>query len=142
MPVSVKQRERGTNVRPESFDTLVIESPIPVLVSFHTPWSEAMVPPHGRFAEAFAGHVRVVAVNIVTHPELAARYKIRVVPTLLIFNGGVPVEFIVGTVPNHFIVETVQKALGIRLDTARAGSTKPQSQCQSALGLVHSATLG
>ena len=142
MPVNATQRERGTNVTPESFDKLVIESPIPVLVSFHTPWSEAMVPPYGRLAEAFAGHVRVVAVNIVTHPELAARYKIRVVPTLLVFKGGVPVEFIVGTVPNRFVLETVEKALGIRLDTTKAGSTKLQSQCEWTLGLVHSSTLG
>jgi thioredoxin-like negative regulator of GroEL len=60
-------------------------------------------------------------VNIAANSELAARFKIRAVPTLLLFQQGVPVEFIVGTVPSRFIFETVCKALGIspRLSLAR-----------------------
>jgi thioredoxin-like negative regulator of GroEL len=52
-------------------------------------------------------------VNISANSELATRFKIRAVPTLLIFQQGVPVEFIVGTVPPRFIFETVCKALGV-----------------------------
>jgi thioredoxin-like negative regulator of GroEL len=65
-----------------------------------------------------------VQVNISANPDLAARFKIRAVPTLLIFKKGVPVEFIVGTVPSRFLFETVCKTLGVssRLNkTRRAG---------------------
>lgn len=95
------------------FDTLVLKSPLPVLVSFESPWSRAMVPRLGRLTEDFAGQLRVVHVDVAANPSLAARFGIRVVPTFLIFRKGVPVEFIVGVVPFHFVVQTVSKALGI-----------------------------
>jgi thioredoxin-like negative regulator of GroEL len=110
--VSIRQGQPVSNVTSKNFDRLVIDSPIPVLVNFQTPWSKRMVPLLGQLAEALAGRLRVVQVNIAADPELAARFKIRAVPTLLIFKNGVPVEFIVGTVPSRFIFETVCKTLG------------------------------
>jgi thioredoxin 1 len=111
--VKTRQQEQVPNVTAESFDRLVIDSPVPVLVNFHTSWSKRMVPLLGQLAEALIGQLRVVQVNISDHPEVAARFKIRAVPTLLIFKQGVPIEFIVGTVPPRFIFETVCKALGV-----------------------------
>jgi thioredoxin-like negative regulator of GroEL len=71
-----------------------------------------MVPLLGKLAAALAGRLRVMRVNISADPDVAARFKIRAVPTLLVFKNGVPVEFIVGTVPSRFVFETVCKALG------------------------------
>jgi thioredoxin 1 len=112
-PVNIGLQELVPDVTAESFDREVIHSTIPVLVNFQTPLSRRMVPLLGQLAEAFAGRLRVVQANISADPELAARFKIRAVPTLLIFKKGVPVEFIVGTVPSRFLVETVCKTLGI-----------------------------
>jgi thioredoxin 1 len=119
--VSIGLQERVSNVTAEGFDRLVMNSSIPVLVNFQTPWSRRMVPLLDQLAEAFAGRLRVVQVNISAHPELAARFKIRAVPTLLIFKQGLPIEFIVGTVPPRFVFETVCKALSgsTRLTKAR-----------------------
>jgi thioredoxin 1 len=119
--VNIRQQAQVPDVSLESFDRLVISSPIPVLVNFQTPWSKRMVPLLSQLAEAFAGRLRIVQVNISANPALAARFKIRAVPTLLIFKQGVPVEFIVGTVPPRFIFETVCKALAVspRLTTTR-----------------------
>jgi thioredoxin 1 len=126
-----------SNVTAESFDRLVINSSIPVLVNFQTPWSRRMAPLLGQLAEAFAGRLRVVQVNISAHPELAARFKIRAVPTLLIFKQGVPIEFIVGTVPSRFVFETVCKALSgpTRLTKTRRaqGASRWPSSWQLAL---------
>jgi thioredoxin-like negative regulator of GroEL len=90
-----------------------------------------MVPLLGRLAEAFAGRLRVVQVNISAHPELAARFKIRAVPTLLIFKQGVPVEFIVGTVPSRFVFETVCKALSGSTRLAKARRAQDASRWPS-----------
>jgi thioredoxin 1 len=111
--VSIGQREEVLEASEENFDQMVVDSPIPVLVNFQTPWSKRMVPLLGQLAETFGGRLRVVQVNISTSPELAARFRIRAVPTLLIFKNGIPLEFIVGTVPSHFVFETVCKTLGI-----------------------------
>jgi thioredoxin len=112
-PVNIRQQEQIPDVTSEAFDRLVINSPIPVLVNFETSWSKRMMPLLGQLAEAFAGRLRVVQVNISAGPELAARFKIRAVPTLLIFQKGIPIEFIVGTVPSRFVFETVCKTLGV-----------------------------
>jgi thioredoxin 1 len=110
--VSISRQREVPYVTAAHFDRLVIESPIPVLVNFETPWSKGMVPLLGKLAAAFAGRLRVVRVNISADPDVAVRFKIRAVPTSLVFKNGVPVEFIVGTVPSRFVFETVCKALG------------------------------
>jgi thioredoxin 1 len=111
--VNIREREQIPDVTAASFDQLVINSPIPVLVNFHTAWSRRMGPLLGQLAEAYAGRLRIVQVNISASPDLAGRFKIRAVPTLLIFKRGVPIEFIVGTVPSRFVFETVCKTVGV-----------------------------
>jgi thioredoxin-like negative regulator of GroEL len=117
--VNIRQQEQVPNVTTEKFEQLVMRSSLPVLVNFQTSWSRRMMPLLGQLAEAYAGRLRVVQVNIATAPELAARFKIRAVPTLLIFKKGVPVEFIVGTVPSRFVFETVSKVLSVSPRPAR-----------------------
>ena len=90
-----------------NFDRLVLESSLPTLVIFENPWSKALIPGLDQLAMAFTGDLRLVRVDLATHLELAARLKIRVVPTLLFFKGGALVEFMVGPVPTQFIVEMV-----------------------------------
>jgi thioredoxin 1 len=111
--MNIRQQEQILDVTSEGFNRIVINSPIPVLVNFETPWSKRMIPLLGQLAESFIGRLRVVQANISADPELARRFKIRAVPTLLIFKKGIPIEFIVGTVPSRFVFETVCKALGV-----------------------------
>jgi thioredoxin 1 len=123
MSPAVLQRETLPSLTEANLDSFLTESSIPVLVNFQAPWSPVMDAALGRLTKTFAGHLRVVQVNIASHPELAARFKIRVVPTLLFFAGGVPVEFIVGLVPEHHIFETVRKALGGGTEAQKARET-------------------
>ena len=126
--MSISRQKEVRYVTAARFDRLVIESPIPVLVNFETLWSKGMVPLLGQLAEAFAGRLRVVRVNISADPDVAARFKIRAVPTLLVFKNGVPVEFIVGTVPSRYVFETVSKALGGHPKAIKARGMKSARQ--------------
>lgn len=130
-PVNIRQQGQVPDVTAESFDRQVTDSSVPVLVNFQTPWSRRMEPLLGQVAEALAGRLRVVQVNISADPALAARFKIRAVPTMLIFKKGVPVEFIVGTVPSRFVFETVCKTLNgprpTKARRARHASSWPSS---------------
>jgi thioredoxin 1 len=139
-PVSIGQQEQVVEVTAASFDRFVTDSPIPVLVNFQTPWSKQMVPLLGQLAETLGGRLQVVQVNISADPELAARFKIRAVPTLLIFKNGVPVEFIVGTVPPRFIFETVCKTLGVAPRNARARRTRSGTRWPSLWALAFDST--
>ena len=124
----IPQREPLPSLTEVNLDRFLTESSIPVLVDFQAPWSPVMDAALGRLAKAFAGHLRVVQVNIAAHPELAARFKIRVVPTLLIFKGGVPVEFSVGMIPGHYLFEMVRKALGGGTAALEGGEISPSNR--------------
>jgi thioredoxin-like negative regulator of GroEL len=128
MSPTILQREPLPSLTEVHLDRFLTESSIPVLVNFQAPWSPVMDAALGRLAQAFAGHLRVVRVNIAAHPELAARFKIRVVPTLLIFEGRVPVEFSVGIIPEHYLFEMVRKALAGGTETLEAGERHPSSR--------------
>jgi thioredoxin-like negative regulator of GroEL len=128
MSPTMVQREPLPSLTGVDLDRFLTGSSIPVLVNFQAPGSPVMDAALGRLAKAFAGHLRVVQVNTAAHPELAARFKVRVVPTLLIFAGGVPVEFSVGIVPEHYLFELVRKALGGGAETLEAGERRPSSR--------------
>ena len=139
--MNIRQQMQIPEVTVETFDRLVLNSPLPVLVNFQTPWSRRMMPLLGQLAEAFSGRLRVVQVDISAGPGLAARFKIRAVPTLLIFKKGVPVEFIVGTVPSRFVVETVCKTLGMSSRSTKTGYTRRTGRWPSIGRLAFDSTL-
>jgi thioredoxin 1 len=97
-----------------TLDRLLRNASIPVLVSFQTFRSEVLVHALETVAKAFDGALHVLRVNVLTNPDLVARFSIRVVPTLLFFKMGVPTEFIVGTVPLRFILHMACKVGGVR----------------------------
>jgi thioredoxin 1 len=138
--VNIREQEQIPDVTSESLDRLVLNSPIPVLVNFQTPWSRRMVPLLGQLADVCAGRLRVVQVNISANPDLATRFKIRAVPTLLIFKKGVPVEFIVGTVPSRFLFETVCKTLGVSSRLNKTGRARGADRWPSLRQLAFNST--
>jgi thioredoxin 1 len=74
-----------------NFETEVLKSAQPVLVDFWAEWCgpcKALGPVLDELAGEQAGRVKVGKVNIDENPELAARFAIRAIPTLLYFAGG------------------------------------------------------
>jgi len=67
--VNIRQQGQVPDVTAESFDRQVTDSSVPVLVNFQTPWSRRMEPVLGQVAEALAGRLRVVQVNISLTPN-------------------------------------------------------------------------
>jgi thioredoxin 1 len=92
-----------------TLDRLLRESSTPIVVSFQTPQVEALVQSLELVARAFEDTLHVLCIDVRTHPDLAVRFGIRVVPTLLFFKMGVPVEFIVGPVPTRFMLHMARK---------------------------------
>ena len=114
---SQRYRERAEQetvpyVSPSILETILSQSALPILVSFQTSWAEGIIPRLREIVEAFAGEVQPVRVDVTAHPSLRERFKIRVIPTLLVFQHGLPVGFIVGLAPSRFIIETLRKATG------------------------------
>ncbi|MCD6182676.1 MAG: thioredoxin [Candidatus Cloacimonetes bacterium] len=85
-----------------SFEQDVLKADTPVLADLWAPWCGpciALGPTIEELAKDYEGKVKVVKINIDEHPELATRYSVMSIPTLLVFNKGEVVEQLIGLVP-------------------------------------------
>ena len=80
-------------VTESTFEQEVLKSETPVLVDFWAEWCgpcHAVAPILEKIAEERAGELRLVKVNIDEEPEIAERYGIASIPTMVLFKDGEP----------------------------------------------------
>jgi thioredoxin 1 len=103
------------DVTDASFEKEVLKSDRPVLVDFWAEWCapcRMLAPIVKEVAEEFAGELRVAKVDVDASPDTAARFGIRSIPTLLLFQQGRVVDQLVGAVPKARIVERIRRLSG------------------------------
>ena len=76
-----------------------IKTDVPVLVDFWAPWCgpcKALGPTIDQIADEVGGNAKICKVNIDEAMEVAARFGIQNIPTILVFKGGEVVQKFVG----------------------------------------------
>lgn len=87
-----------------NWDTEVLKASEPVLVDFWAVWCgpcQMVAPIVEELAGEYEGKLKVVKLNTDENPEIAGRYQIMSIPTILFFKNGEPVEKLVGARPKQ-----------------------------------------
>lgn len=96
----------------QNFEAEVMSATEPVLVDFWATWCgpcRMLSPVVDKLAEEFEGKIKVGKINVDEQQELAARFSIMTIPTLLVFKGGEIVEKSVGVKPQNALAAMLNK---------------------------------
>lgn len=102
------------HVDDDNFKTEALDSPVPVLVDFWAAWCgpcKMIAPVIEELAVEYSGKVKVAKLDTEKSRQIPARYGIRGIPTIILFNKGQVVDQIVGAVPKPTLVSFINKAL-------------------------------
>ena len=98
----------------KNFEAEVVKSSTPVLVDFWAEWCgpcKVIGPVIDQLSVELQGKIKMTKVNVDEAPQLASRFNIMSIPTLLIFKDGKPVDQIVGAMPKDRLLAKLQAHL-------------------------------
>jgi len=99
---------------PKSFNQLIQQSEIPVVVDFWADWCgpcKMVSPALEKLAQEFKGKLMVIKINVDKKPQISAQYQVQSIPTIMMFHKGDQKMRLVGALPYESIKQEVMKNL-------------------------------
>lgn len=112
---------QALKVDESSWDANVMKAPELVMVDFWAVWCgpcQMVAPIVEELATDYAGKVRVLKLNTDENPEIAGRYQVMSIPTIIFFKAGQPVEKLIGARPKRQFKEVIDSLLAQHSPTA------------------------
>jgi thioredoxin 1 len=95
----------------KNFETEVLQSSQPVLVDFYADWCgpcKMIAPALEEIAGEQAGRAKVGKLNVDQYPDIAQRYNVQALPTLLYFRDGEVRDLVRGAVGKRVLASKLE----------------------------------
>jgi thioredoxin 1 len=105
---------KPVEIEEAKFDETVLKSKTPVLVDFWAPWCgpcRMVAPIVDELSGEYAGKVSFFKVNVDNNSNVAGKYGVMSIPTLILFKDGKPITNIIGYKPKAELKKSLDKAL-------------------------------
>jgi thioredoxin 1 len=99
---------------PNSFNDLIQESDLPVLVDFWAEWCgpcRMVAPVIEQIAREYKGKLRVVKIDVDQKPELSSQYGIQSIPTIMMFHRGKVLMRQSGALPYVTLKQVIDRSM-------------------------------
>jgi len=98
----------------ENFEAEVLKSDLPGMVDFAAEWCppcKVLSPIVEEIAKEYEGRAVVGHLDVDKAPDLARRYRVLSIPTIIFFKNGEAVELSIGAVPKQRLTEILDKLI-------------------------------
>jgi thioredoxin 1 len=99
-------------VTDETFEQEIIHSDKPAVVDFWAVWCgpcKMIAPIMENFADDYEGKIKIAKLDVDNNPNVAIKFGIRSIPTVLFFKGGKVVDQIIGALPRSKFEEKIKE---------------------------------